>query len=162
MTPAQMRKLDAEPREYFESMVEGMGRTERRRALELYLIGLLLEGECKSVEPMAGRLVDEAGQREAMRQRLQQCVAVADWSDAQMRCRLALKREPQFREDLRKRGLHSLVGVKGIHKAWPPGARPQRPGKGAGPRGPLRTRYEAEGVERWAIEKSALQFPREQ
>jgi SRSO17 transposase len=280
MTPAQMRKLDAELREYFESMVEGMGRTERRRALELYLTGLLLDGERKSVEPMAGRLVEEAGQREAMRQRLQQCVAVADWSDAQMRCRLALKLEQQlpqveafvvddtgfpkkgthsvgvarqysgtlgrtdncqvavslhlagekgsgclgmrlylpeewartrkrraqagvpqevrfqkkweialgqldealewgvrkhlvladsgygdarkFRDGVRERGLHYLVGVKGTHKVWPPGARPQRPGKPAGQRGRPRTRYEAEGVERCAIEALALQLPRAQ
>ena len=118
MTPAQMRKLDAELREDFDSMVEGMGRTERRRALELYLTGLLLEGERKSVEPMAGRLVEEAGQREAMRQRLQQCVAVADWSDAQMCCRPALKLEklPQMEafvvddKGIPKKGTHS-VGV---------------------------------------------------
>ena len=263
MTPAQMRKLDAELREYFESMVEGMGRTERRRALELYLTGLLLDGERKSVEPMAGRLVEEPGQREAMRQRLQQCVAVADWSDAQMRCRLALKLEQQlpqveafvvddtgfpkkgthsvgvarqysgtlgrtdncqvavslhlagekgsgclgmrlylpeewartrkrraqagvpqevrfqkkweialgqldealewgvrkhlvlrdagygdareFRDGVRKRGLHCLVGVQGRHKVWPPGARPQRPVKLPGQKGRQRTRYVAEG-----------------
>jgi SRSO17 transposase len=96
MTPTQMRKLDAELREYFESMVEGMGRLERRRALELYLSGLLLDGERKSVESMAGRLVEEARQREALRQRLQQCVSVADWGDDEMRRRLALKLEAKL------------------------------------------------------------------
>ena len=93
MTPAQMRKLDAELREYIESMVADMGRLERRRAMEQYLLGLLLDGERKSVEPMAARLVDQEHEREAMRQRLQQCVSVADWSDAEMRRRLALKLE---------------------------------------------------------------------
>jgi hypothetical protein len=33
--------LAAEGTEYFESMVEGMGRTERHQALELYLTVLL-------------------------------------------------------------------------------------------------------------------------
>src|SRR5688572_14559401 len=93
MTPSQMRKLDAELREYIDSMVADMGRQERRRAMELYLTGLLLDGERKSVEPMAARLVDK--EREAMRQRLQQCVSVADWSDEEMRWRLALKLEAE-------------------------------------------------------------------
>ncbi|HZH76637.1 MAG TPA: transposase [Archangium sp.] len=67
-----MRKLDQELRAYFDSMVDGMGRTERRRAMELYFTGLLLDGERKSVEPMAARLVEDRSEREAMRQRLQQ------------------------------------------------------------------------------------------
>jgi SRSO17 transposase len=96
MTPTQMRKLDGELREYFESMVEGMGRLERRRALQQYLTGLLLDGERKSIEPMAGRLVEKASEREALRQRLQQCVTVATWSDKQMRWRLALKLEKKL------------------------------------------------------------------
>jgi SRSO17 transposase len=63
MTPAQLRKLDRELRTYFDSMVDGMGRAERRRAMELYLTGLLLDGERKSVEPMATRLVEKASER---------------------------------------------------------------------------------------------------
>lgn len=113
-----MRKLDAELREYIDSMVAGMGRQERRRAMELYLTGLLLDGERKSVEPMAGRLVDKEHEREAMRQRLQQCVTVADWSDAEMRRRLALKLEadlPQLEAfvvddtGFAKKGSHSVA-----------------------------------------------------
>ena len=69
MTPAQLRKLDRELGAYFDSMVDGMGRTERRRAMELYFTGLLLDGERKSVEPMAARLVEESSEREAMCQR---------------------------------------------------------------------------------------------
>lgn len=91
MTPAQMRALDRELSSYFESMVTGMGRSERRRAMELYLTGLLLDGERKSIEPMAARLVDDARHTESMRQRLQECISVSDWSDAEMRRRLALK-----------------------------------------------------------------------
>ncbi|RYZ14095.1 MAG: transposase, partial [Myxococcaceae bacterium] len=119
MTPAQMRKLDGELREYLESMVEGMGRSERRRAMEWYLTGLLLEGERKSTEPMAARLVKDAAQVEAMRQRLHQCVSVSEWSDAEMRRRLALKLEQRLPEveafvvddtGFPKKGEHS-VGV---------------------------------------------------
>ncbi len=280
MTPTQMRKLDGELREYFETMVEGMGRLERRRAMEQYLTGLLLDGERKSVEPMAGRLVEKASEREAMRQRLQQCVAVADWSDEEMRRRLALKLEKklpkleafvvddtgfakkgeysvgvarqysgtlgrtdncqvavslhlagergsgcigmrlylpepwakaskrraaagvpkqvrfakkwqlaleqlddalrwgvrkhvvladagygdcrEFRDGVRQRGLHYLVGVQGGHKVWPPGAQPQRPPPEPGKNGRPRTRYEAKGTEPWAIEQLALELPKEQ
>ncbi len=43
MTPAQIRKRDSELREYIESIVAGMGRQKRRRALEQYLLGLLLD-----------------------------------------------------------------------------------------------------------------------
>lgn len=96
MTPAQMRALDRELSSYFETMVTGMGRSERRRAMELYLTGLLLDGERKSIEPMAARLVDDARHTEAMRQRLQECVSVSDWSDAEMRRRLALKLDAEL------------------------------------------------------------------
>ncbi len=53
MTPFQMRKLDTELREYIDSMVAGMGRQERRRAMELYLI-LLGQFGCFSKELSLG------------------------------------------------------------------------------------------------------------
>ena len=59
-------------------MVEGMGRVERREALGAYVTGLLLDGERKSIEPIAARLVDAPGEIQAMRQRLQQAVVIAD------------------------------------------------------------------------------------
>ncbi|NPC76481.1 MULTISPECIES: IS701 family transposase [Corallococcus] len=279
MTPAQLRKLDRELAEFLDSMTEGMGRTERRRALDGYLTGLLLDGERKSIEPMAARLVEEPGQTEAMRQRLQQCVSGATWDDAEMRRRLARKLERklpsleafvvddtgfpkkgvhsvgvarqysgtlgrtdncqvavslhlagergsgciamrlylpeewtadrgrmraagvppevgfkrkwelaleeldaalssgvrqhvvladagygdarEFRDGVRERGLHYLMGVQGTHKVWPPGASPRKPEKVAGKNGRPRTRYMAEGLLPWAIAELALQVPRE-
>jgi SRSO17 transposase len=119
MTPAQLRKLDRELSEYLDAMTVGMGRTERRRALGGYIIGLLLDRERKSIESMAARLAGAPGQKEALRQRLQQCVSGAAWDDAQMRCRLAqkLQRELPGLEALLiddtgfpKKGMHS-VGV---------------------------------------------------
>jgi SRSO17 transposase len=54
-----------------------------------YITGLLLDGERKSIEPIAARLVDDAAQIEAMRQRLQQCVVVSAWDEATLFARLA-------------------------------------------------------------------------
>jgi hypothetical protein len=44
-----MSQLDRELSEYMGSMVEGMGRSERRRALEWYVTGLLLEGSVRAI-----------------------------------------------------------------------------------------------------------------
>ena len=63
-----MKKLDRELTDYIESLTEGMGRPERRSAMGLYMTGLLLDGERKSIEPIAARLVDSASEVEAMRQ----------------------------------------------------------------------------------------------
>lgn len=90
-----MRKLDDSLDAYFEEMVAGMGRLERRRAMEAYVTGLLIDGERKSIEPMAARLVENAREVEAMRQRLQQCVSQGTWSDEVLRERLARKMEAQ-------------------------------------------------------------------
>jgi SRSO17 transposase len=96
MNRRDLRKLDRELSEFIGSMVEGMGRTERREALAAYVTGLLLDGERKSIEPMAARLVDDASEIQAMRQRLQQAVVIADWADDEMRGRLARKLETEL------------------------------------------------------------------
>lgn len=96
MNRRELGTLERELKEFIASMVEGMGRSERREALGEYVTGLLLDGERKSIEPMAGRLVDDAGEIQAMRQRLQQAVVVASWSDDEMRRRLALKLENEL------------------------------------------------------------------
>ncbi|NNC03212.1 IS701 family transposase [Corallococcus exiguus] len=280
MTPAQLRKLDRNLTEFLDSMTVGMGRAERRRALGGYVTGLLLEGERKSIEPMAARLVEEPSQTEAMRQRLQQCVSGAAWDDDQLRRRLAQKLERElpgleafliddtgfpkkgvhsvgvarqysgtlgrtdncqvavslhlagekgsgciamrlylpeewtadghrmraagvpsdvgfhrkwelaleqldealvwgvrrhvvvadagygdareFRDGIRERGLHYLMGVQGAHKVWPPGANPRKAEKVAGKYGRPRTGYVAEGLQPWTIEEVARQLPREE
>ena len=72
-------------------MMSGMGRPERRRAMEPYVTGLLLDGDRKSTQPMAMRLAKEREDAEALRQRLQQCVSISSWSDAELMARLALK-----------------------------------------------------------------------
>src|SRR5688500_5520576 len=91
-----MKRVDSALSEYLDYLTDGMGRPERRRALGWYLTGLLLEGESKSVAAMAGRLVDDDREIEAMRQRLQQCVVISGWADAAIRRRVAQKLEEEL------------------------------------------------------------------
>ena len=96
MNRREIARLDRDLDQYVESMVAGMGRIERRQALVGYVTGLLLDGERKSIEPMAARMVDAASEVQAMRQRLQQAVCVADWSDAELYRRVAIKMEREL------------------------------------------------------------------
>src|SRR5215471_6674438 len=91
MRPTQIKRLELELGEYLDSLIAGMGRPERRRAMGWYVTGLLLDGERKSIEPIAARLVDDASEIEAMRQRLQQAVTISTWSDREILGRLARK-----------------------------------------------------------------------
>lgn len=118
VTPAQLKKLDAKLGGFLDAMTDGMGRPERRRAMEWYLTGLLLDGERKTVVSMAKRLVDDEDEVEAVRQRLQQCVTISSWADAELRRRLAQQFERHLRPEayiiddtgFPKKGEHS-VGV---------------------------------------------------
>jgi SRSO17 transposase len=96
MNRREIARLDRELTAYIDEMLEGMGRKERRHAMGSYVTGLLLDGDRKSIEPMAARLVDDSDEIQAMRQRLQQAVTVADWSDAEIWKRLAMKVEREF------------------------------------------------------------------
>ena len=69
-----MKRLDRELTTYLDTLTAGLGRPERRTAMRQYVTGLLLDGERKSIEPIAARLVDRATEVQAMRQRLQQCI----------------------------------------------------------------------------------------
>jgi SRSO17 transposase len=94
--PREIARLEHELAEYLEYFIIGLGRPERREALRLYMTGLLLDGERKSIAPMAGRLVDDESEMEAMRQRLQQAVTVAAWSDGEVLARLARKLDAEL------------------------------------------------------------------
>lgn len=91
MRQRDLRRLERELQEYLAEMLEGLGRRERLEALSWYVTGLLLDGERKSIEPMAARLVDDAREISAMRQRLQEAVTISAWSEDVVRSRLALK-----------------------------------------------------------------------
>jgi SRSO17 transposase len=103
MTPHALKKLDRELTAFVAEMTDAMGRPERRAAMGHYITGLLLDGERKSVQPMAARLVHDPAEADAMRQRLTDCVSSSRWSDAELMRRLALK----FERDLR--GVEAFV-----------------------------------------------------
>jgi SRSO17 transposase len=79
---------------HLDRFLDEMTRDEyvpRRRSMALYVTGLLLDGERKSVAPMAARLAADPAQVEAVRQQLQECVVISGWADDRLRQRLALK-----------------------------------------------------------------------
>jgi SRSO17 transposase len=80
---------------------------------------LLLDGERKSIEPIAARLVDRPDAVEAMRQRLQQRVVVSPWDAGELFARVARTRDRELPDlaafivddtGFPKKGRHS-VGV---------------------------------------------------
>jgi SRSO17 transposase len=79
-------KLEA----FLADVVLCMGRKERRVHAERYIRGLLMDGERKSIEPMASRLPD--GNIQA----LQQFVNQSPWSSQEVRASLARKVEREF------------------------------------------------------------------
>jgi SRSO17 transposase len=60
---------------FLTPLVKGLGRSERRAGAALYVAGLLLPGQRKSIEPMARRLAVDA-------QRLQQFITDSPWEEA--------------------------------------------------------------------------------
>jgi len=119
MTPTQLKKLDKELTEFLNHITADMGRPERRKAMALYLTGLLLSGGRKTAVGMGRRLTTCDDELESMRQRLQQCVSISNWADEEARRRLAflfekrLKPEAYIADDtgFPKKGKLS-VGVK--------------------------------------------------
>src|SRR5678815_5456727 len=96
MRQTELRKLERELHEFLWEMFDGLGRRERLEAMSWYVTGLLLDGERKSTEPMAARLVDDVGEISAMRQRLQECVSISAWSEDVVCSRLATKIEAEL------------------------------------------------------------------
>ncbi len=84
MTPKTLKALDRRLQQFLEDLTEPMGRRERRRWARVYLEGLLLDGERKSMEPMAARLDTDV-------QALRQFVGQSPWEVEEVQRRLALK-----------------------------------------------------------------------
>lgn len=118
MKRRELERLRRELEVFVAEMTEGLGRAERREALGHYITGLLLEGERKSISPMAERLA-KTGDSEALRQRMQQAVVVATWAERELFRRVATQLNRQLPEleafiiddtGFPKKGQHS-VGV---------------------------------------------------
>src|SRR6185503_6797020 len=83
MQLAQFRAVEKQLGEFVEQFRELLGRSERRYWCKQYLAGLLLDGERKSVEPMAGRVA--GGDAQSMPQFVNQ----SPWGHAAMQLSLA-------------------------------------------------------------------------
>lgn len=83
MTDRQLAACRHRLERYLADLLGLVGRAERRRWGEIYMRGLLLEGERKSIEPMAARLPD--GNVQA----LQQFIGQSPWPSEPVRARLA-------------------------------------------------------------------------
>jgi SRSO17 transposase len=57
--PQTLHGLEARLTHFLEDLLEPMGRRERRHWARVYVQGLLLDGERKSIEPMASRIEPE-------------------------------------------------------------------------------------------------------
>jgi SRSO17 transposase len=82
MTPQQMLQVRPRLEAFAAQMLGGLPRADQRATGELYVRGLLLDGQRKSMQPMAERLGTD-------HQRLQQFITSSTWDDAEVRQRLA-------------------------------------------------------------------------
>jgi len=85
MTPQNMKSLESRLMRFLEDLLEPMGRSERRHWAQVYVQGLLLDGERKSIEPMAARIPG------ADVQALRQFVGQSPWAVEQVQRGLARK-----------------------------------------------------------------------
>ena len=85
MKPRTVNGLAARLTHFLEDLLEPMGRRERRHWARVYVQGLLLDGERKSIEPMASRI--EGADVQALRQ----FVGQSPWAVEAVQRRLAHK-----------------------------------------------------------------------
>ena len=70
---------------YFDGVGRLLGRSERRESFGIYAIGLLGEGERKSVEPIAARACGDPERCRAMQEKLLNFVTDSPWHDGPVR-----------------------------------------------------------------------------
>src|SRR5262245_1891955 len=85
MKAQTLKSLETRLTRFLEDLIEPMGRSERQHWARVYVQGLLLDGERKSIEPMADRIV------EADVQALRQFVGQSPWAVEAVQQRLAEK-----------------------------------------------------------------------
>lgn len=114
MTNAQLAQCRKRLEHFLADLVEPLGRSERRHWADVYVRGLLLDGERKSIEPLAARVPD--GNVQA----LQQLVGQSPWEWQPVWERLAQRMAGELMPDpvwvvddtgFPKQGAHS-VGVE--------------------------------------------------
>jgi SRSO17 transposase len=85
MKKQQLKSLDRRLSQFLRDLLEPMGRSERRHWARVYLQGLLLDGDRKSIEPIAERIPG------ADVQALRQFVGQSPWAVHDIQRRLAKK-----------------------------------------------------------------------
>jgi len=85
MTPRELKALDQRLTAFLEDLLAPLGRKERRHWARVYVQGLLLDGERKSIEPLARRIPG------ADVQALRQLVGQSPWAVEIVQQRLARK-----------------------------------------------------------------------
>src|SRR3989304_6033707 len=90
MKPREIERFRLKLEAFLADVVLSMGRTERRQHAEEYVRGLLMDGERKSIEPIADRL--PGGDVQA----LQQFVNQSPWPTKEAQSSLARKVEREF------------------------------------------------------------------
>jgi SRSO17 transposase len=83
MIPQALNALETRLERFLDDLTEPIGRRERRQWAQAYVQGLLLDGDRKSMEPMASRLT------EADAQALRQFVGQSPWAVDEVQRRLA-------------------------------------------------------------------------
>src|SRR3972149_473448 len=115
MKPREIERFRLKLEAFLADIVLPMGRQERRKHAEEYIRGLLMDGERKSIEPIASRLPD--GDVQA----LQQFVNQSPWPSQEVRASLARKVEGEFVPEaywlidevsFPKQGQHSVGGAR--------------------------------------------------
>ena len=82
MTPEEIAEVRPRLLDFAAEMLGGLARKDQRAAGELYVRGLLADGQRKSMQPMAGRLGTD-------HQRLQQFITSSTWDCAAVRRNVA-------------------------------------------------------------------------
>jgi SRSO17 transposase len=93
MTDEQLRRCRARLEQFLTDLLEPIGRSERRHWGAIYVRGLLLDGERKSIEPMATRLPE--GNVQAM----QQLIGQSPWAWAPVWERLGRRMTRELEPD---------------------------------------------------------------
>ena len=93
MTESEIAKCRKRLEQFLADLLEPLGRRERRHWGSVYVRGLLLDGERKSIEPMAARLPE--GNVQAM----QQLIGQSPWAWAPVWQRLAQRMTAELTPD---------------------------------------------------------------
>ena len=76
---------DARIRDYLDGVGDLLGNKCRRASFASYALGLLAEGDRKSMEPIAMRFCDGVEHADAAHQRLNHFITTSEWSDREVR-----------------------------------------------------------------------------